>query len=71
MCAERVLPRGTKADLAARTVPIVGAAHDFIAQVAQGVAPHFIGVAIGHADSRMVQRVYGRIFEISGVPGRN
>ncbi len=29
----------------------------------QGVAPHFIGVAMGHADSRMVERVYGRMPE--------
>ncbi len=28
-----------------------------------GVAPHFIGVAMGHADSRMVERVYGRMHE--------
>lgn len=28
-----------------------------------GVAPHFIGVAMGHADSRMVERVYGRMPE--------
>jgi integrase len=108
---ERVLLRGTKTELAARTVPIVGAAHELIAHVLQyaqgsegllfrpwgnsrrdlaeackragiptvspndlrrtfgtwlrlqGVAPHFIGVAMGHADSRMVERVYGRMPE--------
>ena len=26
-----------------------------------GVAPHLIGQAMGHADSRMVERVYGRL----------
>jgi integrase len=109
--AERVLLRGTKTELAARTVPIVGAGHDLLAHVLRyaegdggllfrpwgnsrhdltqaceragipavspndlrrtfgtwlrlhGVAPHFIGVAMGHADSRMVERVYGRIPE--------
>jgi integrase len=109
--AERVLLRGTKTELAARTVPIVGAGHDLLAHVLrhaegadgllfrpwgnsprdltqaceragipavspndlrrtfgtwlrlQGVAPHFIGVAMGHADSRMVERVYGRMPE--------
>jgi integrase len=109
--AERVLLRGTKTELAARTVPIVGAGHDLLAHVLShaegeagllfrpwgnsrrdlaqaceragipavspndlrrtfgtwlrlhGVAPHFIGVAMGHADSRMVERVYGRMPE--------
>lgn len=28
---------------------------------AEGVEPHLIGAAMGHADSRMVERVYGRI----------
>jgi integrase len=111
MDAGRVLLRGTKTDLAARTVPVVGAGHDLlehtrrhaegvdgllfrpwgnarrdlqqaceragIASVSpndlrrtfgswlrqHGVAPHFIGVAMGHADSRMVERVYGRMPE--------
>jgi integrase len=109
--AARVLLRGTKTDLAARTVPIVGAGHDLLAHVLShaggedgllfrpwgnsrrdltlacvhagipavspndlrrtfgtwlrlhGVAPHFIGLAMGHADSRMVERVYGRMPE--------
>jgi integrase len=109
--AERVLLRGTKTDLSARTVPIVGAGHDLpahalthvqgedgllfrpwgnsrrdLAQACEcagipavspndlrrtfgtwlrlhGVAPHLIGVAMGHADSRMVERVYGRMPE--------
>ncbi len=109
--AERVLLRGTKTDLAARTVPIVGGGHDLVAHAQRhaegadgmlfrpwgnarrdlslacghagipavspndlrrtfgtwlrlhGVAPHFIGVAMGHADSRMVERVYGRMPE--------
>ncbi len=103
--------RGTKTELAARTVPIVGAGHDLLAHVLtfaqgeagllfrpwvnsrrdltqaceragipavspndlrrtfgtwlrlHGVGPHFIGVGMGHADSRMVQRVYGRMPE--------
>jgi integrase len=26
-----------------------------------GTAPHLIGVAVGHTDSRMAERVYGRV----------
>ncbi|MDF3070646.1 MAG: integrase family protein [Polyangiaceae bacterium] len=109
--AERVILRGTKTELAFRTVPVVGAGHDLLAHVEKhaegegqllfrpwgnarrdlaqaceragiaavspndlrrtfgtwlrlhGVAPHLIGVAMGHADSRMVERVYGRMPE--------